>query len=69
MATFGGSFDITGMARMCQTFVYMGHDASTYSRQTVTVNQTSPENYPTIAQCTARCISAVAITNCTMLMP
>lgn len=51
IATFGGSFDVTGQARMCQTFVYMGTNSSSYVRQTVTANNSGPENYPAIAQC------------------
>lgn len=53
LATFNGEIWIRGQARMCQTFVYMGRDASTYSQQTVTSSGIAPEGYPALVGCSS----------------
>ena len=53
IATFSGPFNVAGLARLCQTFVYLGKDAPTYTRQSVTSTLTGTENYPVVTKCSA----------------
>lgn len=51
-AAMGGSFTVSGLARLCQTTLYLTDGAGgAYSRKTVTASGVSPENYPAIARC------------------
>lgn len=51
LATFNGEIWIRGQARLCQTFVYMGRNQSSYARQTVTATGVAPESYPALTRC------------------
>ena len=53
IGTYGGNFPIAGLARLCQTTVYLGKNSPTYARQAVEVLNTSPEFYPTVTDCSA----------------
>lgn len=53
-AMLGGSFTVSGFARMCQTTVYVGEAGTTaYTKRTQSLNGSAPENYPTVAQCSS----------------
>lgn len=49
----GGSFNVSGLVRMCQTTVYVGENDAAYAIQTQPNVLTAPENYPTITSCTS----------------
>jgi Flp pilus assembly protein TadG len=51
LATFGGPFLVTNQIRMCQTFVYLGQNAATYSIRTQQSIGVPPENYAPVAAC------------------
>jgi hypothetical protein len=51
LATFNGEIWVRGQARLCQTFVYMGRNGMTYTRQSVTAPGVAPESYPAVARC------------------
>ncbi len=51
LATRGGSFNVSGFVRMCQTTVYVGDNAVGYTKQTQPAILTAPENYPAITGC------------------
>jgi hypothetical protein len=52
IATYGGPFITTGTLRLCQTFVYLGQDQSTYTRRSQTQVNMAPDMYPAVAACT-----------------
>jgi hypothetical protein len=51
LATLGGPFLVTNQIRMCQTFVYLGENRSTYLIRTQPAVMTAPENYPAVTEC------------------
>jgi len=51
LATFSGPFEISGQVRLCQTFVYLGSNSSTYSATTQINMGVAPEYYPLEAAC------------------
>jgi Flp pilus assembly protein TadG len=53
MATFGGPLLVTGSISYCQTFAYLGENASTYVRRTQAATGAAPENYPVAAACSS----------------
>jgi hypothetical protein len=51
LATLGGPALVTGSVSWCQTFAYLGENASTYVRRTQAATGAGPENYPAMAGC------------------
>jgi Flp pilus assembly protein TadG len=51
LATFDGPFISAGQVRLCQTFVYLGKNASPYARQSVDGTGVGSPSYPGIAGC------------------
>jgi hypothetical protein len=52
IATFGGPMLVTGSVSLCQTFAYLGQNASSYVKRAQTATGAAPENYPAVAACT-----------------
>ncbi len=53
-AAMSGGFSVSGLARLCQTSLYLTDGAgASYTRKAVTAGGVSPEQYPPIARCSS----------------